>query len=74
MRPPVSGWSLDWAEQVLVSAFEEERRGVIPVAVERVRNRELDHQAAEVFIIHEAWNRVARRLGLRYGQEMEDVE
>ena len=71
LRPPSSGWSLDWGRRVLAPAYEAERRQIIPTMLERVRAGELSREDAEAAIHHEVWVRVAERLGMRYGREEE---
>lgn len=74
LRPPISGWSLDWAGRLLAPTYEQEYRALIPPMLDRIRRREADRETVMTETIHEIWTRVARRLGLRYGLEGEAAE
>ena len=71
LRPPSSGWNLDWGRHVLAPVYEEERRRVIASILARVRGGELPREDAEAAIYQEVWLRVAERLEMRYGREVE---
>ncbi|MFN8636441.1 MAG: hypothetical protein U0893_21545 [Chloroflexota bacterium] len=72
LRPPISGWSLDWAERLLVPTYEQGRRRATPAAVEQARRGEVTREVAQATIIHQAWVHVAAVLGLQYVLEEGD--
>jgi hypothetical protein len=74
LRPPPAGWSLDWATRRLVPTYSEERRSLIPSMLDRIRRGEISRELATVATIDETWRRVAGRLRLSYGLEVEAAE
>jgi len=73
LRPSPAGWSLDWADRQLRTAYDQEYRSLVPFMLDRIRRGD-DRETVTAETIHEIWTRVARRLGLRYGLEGEAVE
>jgi len=68
LRPPPSGWNLDWHQRVLNPAVRNIRSEVARHLMERVKNRDVTRVEAESLRMHETWLRVAPTLGMTYNR------
>lgn len=68
LKPPATGWDIDYFETVLCPEYNVTFYGVRREFIAQVQARKVMPHVAGINLLHEVWTRLAAKLGLQYAR------